>query len=134
MLPTAIIWLKELPLTPNGKLDEKALPAVPQSRSSKHTAPQTPTEKELAAIFATALQIDDLSTEDNFFELGGHSLLATQIIARIAENLEIEITIIDLFDAPTVKNLAVLIDKKLQRKALTRTDFDEDEEREEITF
>jgi SAM-dependent methyltransferase len=48
---------------------------------------------------------------DRFFDLGGHSLLAVQVAAEIRDRFEIEIPVLKLFQAPTVAELAVIIDK-----------------------
>ena len=51
--------------------------------STRTTAPQTATEKLLAAIWCEQLKIRQVALEDNFFDLGGHSLLAMQAIVAM---------------------------------------------------
>ena len=133
MLPTAFLWIDELPLTENGKLDEAALPSPEEPSPATRTAPHTATEITLAPMFSEALEVKEIGTGDNFFDLGGHSLLATRLVSQVMEAFAVEITVIDLFDAPTIAKLAQRIDHKLQINALINTDID-DGEREEIAL
>ena len=69
-------------------------------------APSTATEELLAQIWAEVLELEQVGREDDFFDLGGHSLLATQVIARIADQLGVEISLRTLFARPTLGALA----------------------------
>ena len=127
LVPTAFVLLSALPLTNNGKVDTKNLPAPEEVRSdAEFIAPRTDIETKLAAIYTQILNLEKVSINDDFFELGGHSLLATQLIAQALQVFRVELTVIDLFDAPTVAGLAERI---LQRQLTTQV---MDEEREEI--
>jgi amino acid adenylation domain-containing protein len=109
MLPNFFITLETLPLTPNGKIDRKALPATEQSHTQLETAfvpPRTRVEAELATIWLQFLKVAEIGIYDNFFELGGHSLIATQVVSRIREHFQIEITVRALFESPTIVELA----------------------------
>ena len=108
MLPEAFVWLDRLPLTPNGKVDRAALPeAAPEPVApAAKSAPRTPVEIRLAAIWREVLGVEELALEDNFFELGGHSLLAAQVTARIGEALDADLPLRALFEAPTLGGLA----------------------------
>jgi non-ribosomal peptide synthase protein (TIGR01720 family) len=83
MLPSACVVLAALPLSPNGKLDRRALPAPdPETAAAAFVAPQTPSERALAAIWAAVLGVERVGRHDNFFSLGGDSILGLQVIAR----------------------------------------------------
>nr|WP_282705617.1 non-ribosomal peptide synthetase [Pseudomonas syringae] len=100
MVPTHFIVLDSMPLTANGKLDRKALPAPDASQLQvTYSAPQGELEQQLAAIWADVLKLERVGRSDNFFELGGHSLLATQVISRIRQQLDVELSLRDLFEA-----------------------------------
>jgi amino acid adenylation domain-containing protein len=108
-VPSTIVRLDELPLTANGKLDRKALPrpgTVREDLSARYVAPSTPTEEALAAIWADLLAIDKVGAEDDFFELGGHSLLAVKMLARVHDQLGVEIFLTSVFEHPTLAALA----------------------------
>ncbi|RKH35770.1 amino acid adenylation domain-containing protein [Corallococcus praedator] len=113
MVPSAVGRLDALPLTPNGKVDRKALPAPStfQARARTRT-PSTDTERLLATLWEEVLQTGTVGAEDNFFELGGHSLSATRILSRIrrAFPFQVELSIADIFAAPTVEALARRLD------------------------
>ncbi|WP_293116829.1 non-ribosomal peptide synthetase [Okeania sp. SIO1I7] len=116
MLPSGYVVLSEMALTANGKVDRKALAAVDVSSSSVSTefvAPETKTQKGLAQIWGQVLGIEKVGIHDNFFDLGGHSLMATQVLARIDDNFEIELPLINLFEAANIKELSVLVDNMI---------------------
>lgn len=135
MLPSGFAWIPELPLTNNGKLDTAALPE-PETSRGEHIAPRDENETLLVELFAEILSLDaaEISVEDNFFDLGGHSLLATRLVARLMERAGVDITVMDLFDAPSVAGLAQRIEHKQHLGKLLEAVSDEDEEREEIAL
>jgi amino acid adenylation domain-containing protein len=106
-LPSAYVLLDTLPLTANGKVDRKALPLPTQAKNQADSvAPRNSTETALVAIFTEVTKITQIGIHDNFFELGGDSLRATQAIARVREELQIELPLGSLFEQPTVARLA----------------------------
>ncbi|MEP6918898.1 MAG: SDR family oxidoreductase, partial [Acidobacteriota bacterium] len=76
-----------------------------------YDAPVGDTEIALADIWRALLGIERIGTADNFFELGGHSLLALRLTARLQEAFQIELPVQVVFDAPTVKQMAVLVER-----------------------
>ncbi|TGN99812.1 thioester reductase, partial [Candidatus Thiomargarita nelsonii] len=109
MVPSHFSVLDKLPLTPNGKIDRKALPA-PEIELKTGTQPKTPTEDLLAGLMAHVLKRQTINRDDNFFELGGHSLLATQLIARIRDSFQIELSVRTIFEHPQLSTLATAIE------------------------
>lgn len=133
MIPSAFVILDALPLTPNGKIDARALPAPDNTTEATFIAPRTHIQTKLVEIFADVLQVKSVGIEDDFFELGGHSLLATRLITNLIQVFNTELTVIDLFEAPTVAELAERIEKR-QTVAQLNSVVDTTEEREEIEF
>ncbi len=112
MVPSAFVFLDKLPLSPNGKLDRQALPApdVGAQLEDQYIAPRSSIEELLCGIWMEVLGIERVGIHDNFFALGGHSLLATQAISRVRQTLRAELPLRDLFENPTVAELAPLVE------------------------
>lgn len=135
MVPAAFVMLNAIPLNPNGKLDRFALPAPDTARpelEEAFVAPRTPTEQVLAEIFAQVLEVEQVGVHDNFFELGGHSLLATQLVAQLLKTFDVEVTVVDLFEVPTVADFAERMEKMQMLEKLSLPSTEIADEREEI--
>ena len=114
MIPGVFIVLEDLPRTPNNKIDRKALPTPDRDRAGPtehYTAPCNAMEKELSAIWADVLNVDRVGVNDNFFELGGHSLLLVRIQAKVQQLCGNKLSVVDLFQYPTVAGLARFLER-----------------------
>ncbi len=110
MVPTMVVALDgPLPLTPNGKLDRKSLPTPDWSELAGDVAPRTAVESTVAAAFAEILQLPSVGVHDSFFELGGHSMASMKLVGRIREAFGVDVSIRDVFDAPSVAELAAVV-------------------------
>jgi amino acid adenylation domain-containing protein len=108
MLPSAFVMLPAFPVTANGKLDRQALP-VPDDDAlitRPYKAPQGPVETAITRIWQELLELEQVGRHDDFFELGGHSLLAVQLIARLRQELNVEVALRELFAHSTLEGLA----------------------------
>jgi non-ribosomal peptide synthetase component F len=113
MVPSAFVILDELPLTPNGKLDRRALPApidVLGLNASDEELPQGTTENALADIWMALLHLPAVRRHDHFFDIGGHSLHAVQLVARVQEQMGLNLALRQVFDAPTLMGMARALD------------------------
>ncbi len=113
MIPDSFIGLRSLPLTANGKLDKSSLEGydvVSRKGSSSYVAPKNETEHTLVLVWQDLLKVSPIGIHDNFFEIGGHSLLATRLQSAVRKELEVEISIKDIFEFNTIAELALYID------------------------
>lgn len=106
-IPAAYVFLDHLPTTAGGKVDRRALPSPSRAEEVASTATANKLEVQLAEIWRDVLGLGEVGIHDDFFELGGHSLLALQVVARTA-NIGLRITATQIFDHPTVAELATV--------------------------
>jgi len=116
--PRRILLLDELPHTPAGKLQRIGLAArlgltdaSGLSSPGMDIAPRTVPEQQLAALWASVLgrPVESISINAAFRDLGGDSLGATRLVFAIRQQLNIPLTILDLFDAPTIERQAEIV-------------------------
>jgi amino acid adenylation domain-containing protein len=113
MIPSSFVFLERLPLTANGKIDRNSLPAPDEARpnlAELYQPPFTETQHILERILAEVLGIERVGIHDNFFELGGHSLLAAQALTKMQEAFQMEFSLRNFFETPTVFSLAESVD------------------------
>ncbi len=119
-LPARILVRATLPCLPNGKPDRQALRALADREAVSGPGSGEPagatTDTVPDGISATLLAIwrglpglEQAGLDDDFFALGGHSLLATRLVARVRDRLHVELPLIQVFEAPTVRGLAARI-------------------------
>ena len=108
MVPSHLIKLEVLPLTPSGKVDYKSLPLPSKQRPelmNEFVAPESELEELMAKIWRKHLVLDQVGVQDNFFDLGGNSLLAIRIMIETNQELAQEVSVVEFFQAPTIKQL-----------------------------
>jgi acyl carrier protein len=108
-IPNVFVHIKKLPLTLNGKINYRALPTLDEAREGlkrDYAPPGTGVEQMLADIWAEVLGVERVGVNDNFFELGGHSLLIVRVSSKLREALQKDVSIVNMFEYPTVKALA----------------------------
>jgi amino acid adenylation domain-containing protein len=114
LVPAAIVVLECWPLTANGKIDRAALPAPNSGNDASpdsDDAPRGRTEEIVATNFCSVLGRASVGRNASFFDLGGHSLLAAQLTTRLNAAFAAALTVRDLFDRPTVAELAARLER-----------------------
>lgn len=121
-VPRRVLFVEDLPRGPTGKprrmgiaeeLGLADLDGPPASGVEPAVAPSTPVEEVLHAIWIDVLDRTDLGVRDRFLDVGGDSMLAMRLLARVAEALDLDISIVDFFDRPTVEQQAKLVEELL---------------------
>lgn len=119
MLPARIVTLAALPLTVSGKIDRRSLPQPESLSGVDHgkvpapasVPPRNQLEAQLLEVFREVLHEPSIGVTDSFFDYGGYSLLTARLFSRIYRALGQKLPISLLFDAPTARGLAQLIQK-----------------------
>src|SRR6185503_8593682 len=115
MIPTFFVLLATLPVGPNGKVDVKALPDegdIPSAVSASYVAPATEMERAITLLWQQVLRLERLGIHDNFFDVGGHSLAMVQVHGRLQTMCKRTLSLIDLFQYPTVHTLAAYLTRE----------------------
>ena len=119
-VPCRIVLLDEIPKGPTGKLQRIGLAeklglvgAVLPSpdEATGFVAPRTDIENILTALWCEILKLPAVSVEQRFIDAGGDSILATRLVDRIRQVFEVEMLLIDFFDAATIARQAGLLQK-----------------------
>lgn len=121
LMPDRWVVLNALPLNANGKVDRRALAGLTAvdaagpgneepSDASVATGAESEVEATLVGIWQEIFAVDRVGRHDDFFDLGGHSLLASRMVSRIRNALGVEIPLVEVFDHPTVAEIAEIIE------------------------
>ncbi len=110
MIPAYMVLMDTIPLTPNGKVNEVLLPE-PQEEGETYNPPRDSMDKDLLDIWCEVLGLipDSVGIDHNFFRLGGQSLKATAMISIIHSRLKTKISLGELFQNPTIRQMADFI-------------------------
>jgi hypothetical protein len=128
-VPAEITLMAKLPLTPNGKVDAAAViqaarrDAGQVARQDGRNALSGPTEHTIAGAWREVLGLPSVGPADNFFDIGGHSLAMATAAARLAERMDRQVTVLDLFRHPTVRELAAHLDGQAANPIFERADY-----------
>jgi amino acid adenylation domain-containing protein len=130
MIPATFYRLDHLPLLASGKIDRtlSALAHADQLSEEAYAAPSTPIEEHMTSILAKLLNLEKVGVGDNFFLMGGNSLLGAQVIARVRDAFDVDLSLLTLFNHPTVAELSREVEQLLVEK-LERMPEDEAERR-----
>ncbi len=121
MIPSLFIRLERFPLTDHGKVDRRALPPPIRVRprlERPFAAPRTDLQRTIAELWRRTLNLDRVGIDDRFFELGGTSLQAARFVAGMQATVGEPISVVSLFDAPTVAEYAAFLEQRYPTMAV----------------
>jgi len=72
-------------------------------------APREGMEQAIAQVWRDIFRQQQIARNDNFFELGGNSLLGMDLTELLATRLGIQISVVTLFQKPTIREMAEAI-------------------------
>lgn len=78
-----------------------------------YVKPDNDLTKSLEIIWCDALGICPVGLDDNLFELGGDSLLAIQLLGKVKKHYGVAMHPAEFFKAPTIRDLAFLVESAL---------------------
>jgi amino acid adenylation domain-containing protein len=109
MIPATIQTVDAIPLSANGKVDRMRLLAMTPADAAPEPRPPVDAcaeESALSQIFSELLHLAEVDRDASFFELGGHSLLVAHLVEQVRQRLGRELSLQDVFNAPSIAALA----------------------------
>ncbi|MBX2814595.1 MAG: amino acid adenylation domain-containing protein [Saprospiraceae bacterium] len=113
MIPQFYMRLESFEHLSNGKVDRRKLPKHKTVEglsgslvNSNVEPPVTEIEEIVHAVWTEVLGIEAIGIHQNFIRIGGNSLDAISITSRLETMLELEVSIIDVFNYPTISSYA----------------------------
>ncbi|PTX58414.1 amino acid adenylation domain-containing protein [Kordia periserrulae] len=124
MIPK-IEFVERIPLTANGKIDQEALITLAEEGDKNDSEDISQIEEKLIEIWSGILSVEqtEIKRNSDFFQLGGHSLIAIDLISEIKKVFSREIPLNGIFDAPTIKSQALIIQEMEGPKIIQRDDL-----------
>ncbi|MDQ1350832.1 MAG: hypothetical protein QG657_1134, partial [Acidobacteriota bacterium] len=121
MIPAHFFLLEKIPLTPGGKVDRKSLHSTNTLLGTEveYVSPKSDIERTIADIWKELLGLEKVGIHDNFFDLGGNSLSIIRLNSRLKQALpdKKDISVVTLFNYPTVSSLARYLNREEQETA-----------------
>jgi amino acid adenylation domain-containing protein len=122
-VPGLIRIVPEIPKGASGKISRSALAEtlsnMPTAGSSEKTSrPRSELESQLAGIWADLLELGQVGVDQDVFALGADSLTVTQVLSRLRERFDVELSFEDIFDTPTVAAMAARLDASWRGHAI----------------
>ncbi|TYA74716.1 non-ribosomal peptide synthetase [Seonamhaeicola marinus] len=114
MVPTFYKWIDGFELLSSGKVDRKKLLNIEVSKTlESKVSPRNEIEELIHEVWTEVLGIEDIGVNENFIRIGGNSLNAISITSRLKNQLELEVSITDVFNYSTIEAYAKYIEQTM---------------------
>ena len=84
-------------------------PHLRPNLSIPYVPPSDEVEQWIAHVWEQVLRVEQVGRDDSFLALGGDSLMAIQVVAKLRETAQIEISLQSFLETPTVAALGELV-------------------------
>lgn len=126
MVPSRFVYLKELPLTPSGKTDMGALPLplMPVAATANSDDASRIDNKVASTIYeivSSVIANKTFGQDENFFDVGASSNDMLLIVAQVNKVLEQEVSVLDLFQYPSISKLTSYLASKVLHQHASAT-------------
>ena len=117
-VPGLIRIVPAIPKGPAGKIKRAelvaalamTLPKARMERGGKSVAPRSELEWQLADTWTELLELSGIGIDEDVFALGADSITVTQMLSRLRARFGVDLSLRDIFDAPTVAALAARLE------------------------
>ena len=117
-VPGLIRIVPAIPKGPAGKIKRAelvaalaiTLPRARVERGGKSVAPRSELEWQLADTWTELLELSGIGIDEDVFALGADSITVTQMLSRLRARFGVDLSLRDIFDAPTVAALAARLE------------------------
>ena len=97
MVPSHVLAMNRFPMTKEGKCNRHALPApftenTPQRSPEKVFSEDDSMIGQMKELFASVLNLHNISNDDDFFKVGGNSLLSIQLAGMVSDQFHVTVT------------------------------------------
>ncbi len=103
-------WVRGVPKTDVSEHGRHTRPNL----QTAYAAPENEIQRAIVDMWQDLLGIDQVGIHDNFFDLGGHSLLGVQLISRVRDAFQMELSLESIFESPTIADIAKFVDADRQ--------------------
>ncbi len=128
-IPRKILILDDIPKGATGKIQRiglaEKLGLIGDPPGAAHppegrVPPGNPLEELLAEFWQEILEVKQISVDQRFLKAGGDSISAMRLVNRLRGQLEVELTLVDFFDSPTIRAQAIILEAMLLEKLRPR--------------